>query len=307
MWTPRDVKTKKLMCRGHRRGSQGDVVKIILSRKGFDASAGGVASPLFSDGTLLSLPIPDVRGTVTYGELKWGSHQLGDLVTALTRGRLDRQTRAHLDPDLYGPICPRQPGWRPLFGQDGAAQSHLQNQGVGVGDLFLFFGWFRAVEGPRSHYRFVKNAPDLHLLYGWLQVGAMLTGAQIAATAPVWAAAHPHCIGGRGVRNTVYVASDQLTLAGSPTAWPGAGYFTAYQEHFCLTAPNRLRTQWRLPRWFYPAADKPPLSYHTDLTRWSCDDEYAYLCSATRGQEFVLDTTNYPEAVPWVMTLMQQR
>lgn len=281
-------------------------MKIILSRKGFDSSAGGVASPLFSDGTLLSLPIPDAYGTVTYGDLQWGSHQLGELVTALTRRRLDLHARAHLDPDLYASICPRQPGWRPLFGQDGAAQSHLQNQGVGVGDLFLFFGWFRAVTARGAHSSFVKTAPDQHLLYGWLQVGAVFTNAQLMQAMPPWATTHPHCIGGRGSRNTVYMASDQLILPGAPTAFPGAGYFTAYRDLLCLTAPSRLRTQWRLPRWFYPAPDKPPLSYHTDLTRWSCDDEYTYLCSATRGQEFVLDTTFYPEAVPWLMALMQQ-
>ena len=32
--------------------------RIILSRKGFDSSSGGVASPIFSDGKLCSLPIP---------------------------------------------------------------------------------------------------------------------------------------------------------------------------------------------------------------------------------------------------------
>jgi hypothetical protein len=278
-------------------------VKIILSRKGFDSSAGGVASPLFPDGTLLSLPIPDQNGTVPYGDLCWGEYPLGDLVESLTHNRIDRQTRAHLDPDLYSAIRARPPAWRPLFGQDGAAQSHLVNQGVGVGDLFLFFGWFRSVELTHGQYRFVKNAPDLHLLYGWLQVGAVLMGAQVAA-APVWAATHPHCVGGRGTRNTLYVASDRLTLDGHVTAFPGAGYFLNYQNDRCLTAPGRLRTHWRLPRWFYPQEGKPPLSYHTDYNRWSCDDDYAYLRSAMRGQEFVLDTQHYPKAIAWVNSLL---
>ncbi len=35
------------------------VVKLILSRKGFDSSSGGVPSPIFSDGRMLSLPIPE--------------------------------------------------------------------------------------------------------------------------------------------------------------------------------------------------------------------------------------------------------
>lgn len=283
----------------------GSIVKIILSRKGFDSSAGGVASPILPDGTLLSLPIPDGNGPVTYGELTWAQHSVGDLVAALTRGRLAHHTRAHLDPDLYGPICPRRPGWRPLFGQAGAAQSHLQNQGVGVGDLFLFFGWFRAVEQQDGAYRFVKPAPDQHLIYGWLQVGTILTDAQLMTAPPPWAITHPHCGGGRGPRNTLYIASSCLTLDGCPTALPGAGYFAAYRDALCLTAPNRLRTQWRLPRWFYPAEGKPPLRYHTDLRRWVCDDEYTYLHSATRGQEFVLDTAYYPEAVAWAVDLLQ--
>jgi hypothetical protein len=139
-------------------------MKIILSRKGFDSSYGGVASPIFPDGALLSLPIPDARGPVTYQDLTWGQHQLGKVVAALTRGRIDFAAHAHLDPDLYSQICSRAPGWRPLFGQDGAAQSHLANQGVGVGDLFLFFGWFRAVEQPSGYYCFVKQAPDQHLI-----------------------------------------------------------------------------------------------------------------------------------------------
>ncbi|MFL2752093.1 MAG: hypothetical protein ACJ0AM_00735, partial [Gammaproteobacteria bacterium] len=32
--------------------------RIILSRKGFDAKAGGSASPIFGDGRIFSLPIP---------------------------------------------------------------------------------------------------------------------------------------------------------------------------------------------------------------------------------------------------------
>jgi len=36
-------------------------MKIILSRKGFDSSYGGYASPIFPDGSILSLPIPNMR------------------------------------------------------------------------------------------------------------------------------------------------------------------------------------------------------------------------------------------------------
>lgn len=33
-------------------------MKIILSRKGFDSANGGIVSPIFNNGTMLSLPIP---------------------------------------------------------------------------------------------------------------------------------------------------------------------------------------------------------------------------------------------------------
>ncbi|MEZ4865105.1 MAG: hypothetical protein R3C14_27565 [Caldilineaceae bacterium] len=280
-------------------------MKVILSRKGFDASAGGVASPIFPDGRIVSLPIPDPNGTVRYDELTWESVALGPLVESLTRGRISRGATAHLDPDIYTTLYPHRPDWRPLFGQDGAAQSHLVNQGVAEGDLFLFFGWFRQVEANGDGYRFVRNAPDQHLLYGWLQVGEVWSGGEWWQTAPSWARYHPHCRAGYTVRNTLYCAAPQLTLPGAHLLLGGAGVFTHYHGQRVLTAPGRKRAEWRLPRWFYPHNGRPPLSYHSDRTRWTLADDFVHLRSAHRGQEFVLDTTAYPEALPWLSDLLQ--
>ncbi len=44
-------------------------MKIILSRKGFDSSAGGVPSPIFPDGGLLSLPIPDKASQIACNDI----------------------------------------------------------------------------------------------------------------------------------------------------------------------------------------------------------------------------------------------
>ena len=33
-------------------------MKVVLSRKGFDSANGGIASPIFEDGTMISFPIP---------------------------------------------------------------------------------------------------------------------------------------------------------------------------------------------------------------------------------------------------------
>src|ERR1022692_1176811 len=44
---------------GFRLHAAKEKMRIILSRKGFDSSSGGVPSPIFPDGTTLSLFIPD--------------------------------------------------------------------------------------------------------------------------------------------------------------------------------------------------------------------------------------------------------
>jgi len=113
-------------------------MKIILSRKGFDSASGGVASPILPDGSLLTLPIPDPSGTVSFGEFRPHGVNLAQVAHDLTRGRLSADTRVHLDPDLEASSLARLDGWRPAFGQCSAAQGHLERFNVGVGDLFLF-------------------------------------------------------------------------------------------------------------------------------------------------------------------------
>ena len=44
-------------------------MKVILSRKGFDSSNGGIPSPILPDGTLLSFPIPACSDELTFAEL----------------------------------------------------------------------------------------------------------------------------------------------------------------------------------------------------------------------------------------------
>ena len=74
---------------------------------------------------------------------------LGALVNDLSRGRIKPTHWAHLDPILDTRVS-RGTGWRPLFGQAGASESHLRKTGVSEGDIFLFFGWFRQVSKLRD-------------------------------------------------------------------------------------------------------------------------------------------------------------
>lgn len=284
-------------------------MKIILSRKGLDSSFGAVPSPLFPDGTLWSLPIPAAAGcggTLRYGDVRFGAHALGDLVRDLSRGRIAATQHVHLDPDLCHAHLARMPGWRPLFGQCGAAETHLQAQGVGPGDLFVFFGWFRHAERVSAGYRYVAGAPDLHVLFGWLRVAARLS-LNHETTVPPWARYHPHCQqGGFAAPNSLYIAAERLDLPGVPGAWPGAGRWARFRPQLQLTAPAMLRSVWRLPAWFHPLGRDTALSYHARPDRWQHHEDHVLLRTVGRGQEFVLDCDVYHEALAWVAGLFER-
>lgn len=274
-------------------------MKVILSRKGFDASAGGVASPILSNARMFSLPIPDKLSPIRYADI--APH--GPLVTELTKGRMKLHYGAHLDPDLAAGSIPRRPGWKPLFGQAEADQRVLEREGVGPGDLFMFFGWFRQVERRDGGYGYVRGAPDLHVLWGWLQVERVLR--EGADAMPEWAAYHPHAVeAGRWRHNALYVATETLTAGGSSPGTPGAGVFRMYDERLRLTAPGAGRSTWSLPGWFYPTDGKTPLGYHGDPDRWSRDGDRVLLKTVGRGQEFVLHADQYPEIVGWAVGLV---
>ncbi len=96
----------------HVLAAAGEAMRLILSRKGFDSSTGGCPSPIFPDGSMIALPIPDKRSPIRYQDLNWRGRNLGEVVVKLTRGKQRSDYRAHLDPDLREDICPREPGWR---------------------------------------------------------------------------------------------------------------------------------------------------------------------------------------------------
>jgi hypothetical protein len=204
----------------------------------------------------------------------------------------------HLDPDLRFDSLQRKPNWRPLFGQAESAQSHLDNYGVAPGDIFLFFGWFRRVEESHGRLRFKHESPDVHMFFGWLEVGDIWRLWRETCQTPDWAFDHPH-IGATYRKNTIYVAAQ------TETGYQ-AGVFRSYSDQLVLTAPGMSRSHWRLPKWFYPAERNSMLSYHRNPSRWTCYDNYADLKSVGRGQEFIIDTVDYPEAADWARAMIAE-
>lgn len=284
-------------------------MKIIFSRKGFDSASGGVPSPVFPDGSMVSLPIPDKHSPIRYQDIMWQGRSLGGLVSGLTDGRVPASHFAHLDPDINSGSLPRRAGWKPLFGQTGAAQGHLRNNGVRAGDLFLFFGLFQNVLQSEGRLQWDTQSPRRHLLWGWLQVGEVLDARDFSRLGHDWAGYHPHFHRGVEKNNTLYVARGRLTLPGGfGMGLSGAGVFQKCSERLILTAPGaETPGLWELPRWFHPRDGKCPLTYHADLARWTKTSNRTRLNSVARGQEFVLDTGEYPEAAGWVETLLTGR
>ena len=281
-------------------------MKLILSRKGFDSSAGGCPSPILPDGRLLSLPIPLKNATVTYADIQFDGESIGPIVEQLTRGRIPQTYLAHLDPDLRSESLSRRPGWRPIFGQTGAAQSHLQNNGVCAGDLFLFFGLFRRTTRLGGRLAWKSDEHRCHVLWGWLQVDEVLSPNDVDMKRYAWATDHPHFHRGNDPKNTIYIARERLDLGdGSNSTLPGAGVFSHYAPELQLTAANeKSLTDWELPAWFFPSHGRTPITY-TKLECWQHRDGHARLNAPSRGQEFVLDCNDYPESAEWLVRLIR--
>ncbi|MBN2842928.1 MAG: hypothetical protein JXM68_07550, partial [Sedimentisphaerales bacterium] len=267
--------------------------------------AGGVPSPIFPDGRMLSLPIPDKNSKIRYQDISWQEYNVGNIVADLTNSKVPASHFAHLDPDINPDSINREKGWRPIFGQEGSSQSHLENHNVGIGDIFLFFGLFREINNNGNMFHFNKSFPKKHVIWGWFQIDNNISVAKIDKKEYEWALHHPHFH--RNMlqeNNTIYIAKDKLEIPGLDIIdIKGSGAFPQYRKELQLTAPDCNTSIWKMPLWMYPKNEKECLTYHKP-NRWQKFDSYALLDSAQRGQEFVLNCDYYPEAIGWINNLI---
>lgn len=274
-------------------------MKLILSRKGFDSVAGGGPSPILLDGRMLSLPIPEPTtrsGATRYGDIVDldGTDYLQILHT-LGYGAYDDRSTCHLDPDLVPTVRPRGDGWRGMLGQAEAAASHLSNQGVGEGDLFLFWGLYAPAD-PRA--RFTRQ-PRHHALFGYLEVDRVVdVGA--GGTLPE-APYHPHLTRSYGNRrNLVFVAPERLS---HDPRRPGWGVFQ-WSPGLVLSDPgSKTLTSWRLPACFGPSSGTT-LSYHGRPEQWTGPNADGHVSVVRRGQgqEFVCEASS--DILDWALGLI---
>ncbi|WP_080428613.1 hypothetical protein [Burkholderia ubonensis] len=283
-------------------------MKVVFSRKGFDSQYGGMPSPILPDGRLLPLPIPSTCDSATLADLDFADASLDQLLCDLSAGKHGLQTHVHFDPDLGGRHVANLVNWRPALGQTGSAQSHLSRHGIGAGDVFLFFGWFRLTECMGGKWRFAPGAPDLHVLFGWLEIDEVLPvvtqRTEVLRRHP-WIAVHPHVAAPdwyTDARNTLYIARRQSAYTRAKAM--GGGRFVAMRPELQLTRPGHSRSVWSLPRWFAPDG-RAPMSYHAKANRWEIREDGVTLRSVAKGQEFVVDGTVYPELEAWVADLIR--
>ena len=273
-------------------------MRIVFSRKGLDSAAGGIPSPLI-DGRPLSVPIP-ANGTPSgcrYGDL---ASPIPEILDDLDKGP-GRAEVCHLDPDIDAAVlrAPRPPGWRGSLGQVGAARSHLVNQGVGRGDVFVFWGLFRPVERAEGRWRFVGK-PE-HRIFGWLQVAeALVVGEdwRSALRRYPWLEGHPHLNPGWGPGNTVYVATDSLRFGACNTGTAGFGRLRLGRR-LSVAARDGVST-WNVPAWLDSSRGGTGMTYHPPA-RWPGDGT---LRAAPRGQEFVANVGSRRDALEWLEALI---
>jgi hypothetical protein len=239
-------------------------MRIVFSRKGFDSSAGGGPSPIV-DGRPISIPIPDSKGIArtTYEDLG-----LGKQAAWASRGRLGG-----------GDLCHHDPMFRPtgecLFGQCGAAQTHLERRGVGIGDVFVFFGLFaeQCADGSRGEPH--------HRIFGYLRVQELVPLGEGSPAELI--ADHPHALG-------LHSSNDVI--------WRGEGRAANRASAVLrLTAPEGPPSLWQRPDWLR----RGWFSYHDREDRWLKPNR---LRSAARGQEFVADIGQRKAPREWLETII---
>lgn len=228
---------------------EGVYMKIILSRKGFDSANGGIVSPIFNNGTMLSFPIPSKdhkKDKIKYSDLVCNGVSLRKILYDLG---YKGDPCCHLDPDLvWERRKNRVKDWKPAFGQINQSATYLINKGIKEGDLFLFFGNFRHVLNVNGQYKYVPNnlnnntyhGHEIQAIWGYLQVGEMIKDPDEQKKFS-W---HPHSCDERvyfGNDNIIFTAAKELSFA---PGMPGCGILP-YDIKRVLTMPGKSKAIWK--------------------------------------------------------------
>ncbi len=268
-------------------------MRVVLSRKGFDSKYGGQASPILPDGTLLSMPIPAINEVLKFKDIYYKGKSYYEIIKELNpRTKIKENYNCHLDPDIRFETLKRRKDWKGLYGQSGSSQGHLRNQKISVGDIFLFFGWFKRTEYKQNKLQFIKNAKDLHVIFGYLKIDKIYEySKENKMILPVYAKQHPHASTLYGIEknNCIYEAPNSLF----PESIKSGYGVLKYSPELVLTKEGKSRTRWLLPKFFF----KIHISHHSEKSF-----KKGYFQSASIGQEFVIQENK--EVEEWAKNLI---
>ena len=253
-------------------------MKVILSKKGLDSTYGGYAIDLdrMLDKThnkMLYIPMPmldnkddkgrkykDIQSNYCNGStfLELYKKFANDKAKIKVRGKTydidDKNIFCHPDPyilELYKHETlssfdkTKEFASHSIsqgvssFGQAGKAISHLNGQGVGEGDLFLFY----------SSYK--RNNKYIHAIWGYLEVGKVIECSELSDDDKnFWLnqlGDQPHkSVIATPCADIIYVAKEG-NLSFNPK-FPSSGLFD-YNKNLVLTKPDQpCRTLWCIPK-----------------------------------------------------------
>ncbi len=311
--------------------------KAVLSRKGIDGgNAGGRYSPFDPEtGAYIVLPIPrtekehGISNNLKYKDVRIHrgylpnseAENLDELMQDLKITPRDKDRRseyAHVDPWL-GP-CP----WLTedsnhhigALGQVDSSQSHLHDQGVGEGSLFLFFSRFEALRNRKNviapSFDKQQLSRGLYFMYGWLKVGKVVQQYEDIHDSQVLSR-HPHAHTlyfqeyARKVKgkNTIYTGDRFPVKDGS--AIQGCGYFPRLSRSLLLTATPWYQKEhdWLPARWRLPSFFNGTRPTYLKAKPWSvCDDGSVLVHARGRWQEAVFRWSQ--EFHHWFLRLLTQ-
>ena len=265
-------------------------MKIIFSRKGIDSAYGKGVSPIFPNGYMLSIPIP-VKGKekgIHYTKMRFNGQSIKSYMKQLNL-RINQST-CHCDPYINANVTVKERSWIPSFGSHGAAASHLINEEVSIGDLFLFFGTFQKVKREDSKWCFDRKNKPLHVLFGFMLVDQILKmnkKQDKKDAAKLGLQDHPHFVNEYPVNNILFIGDKDKS-----------GMFT-FNEKLILSHNGKTKSIWKVPSFF----DECEISRNRNKSRFTKQKDFVLWKTVSIGQEFVCQPNQ--QLTTWASQLIE--
>lgn len=228
-------------------------MKVILSRKGFDSENGKMPSAIMPNGDVVSFPIPSEDYT-TFDDLRYGQFSYKRILDSLAQKKFGcgcevfPQRHCHVDPDLDRTRWKNvHRYWKPAFGPSWDVWHYLNTTvGIAKNDIFLFFGTFHfLIQKTTAEFEFSVRTgdffhdSDLHLIWGYLQVGDVICDPERTSEYS-W---HPHAGG-----PLLIIPRKRLSFAPSK---PGYGLLP-FSIDRVLTSEGKSKAYWKYNKVYSP-------------------------------------------------------